>query len=60
MESAYLTVAKISEMTGIKGETIRKWIREGKLPAYRPGGKVLLVERKAFESFVEQNKGGRE
>lgn len=55
MEIAYLKVSDIAKMTGVGVEVVRRWCRSGKLKAYRPGGKDLLVKRSDFEAFMEAN-----
>jgi excisionase family DNA binding protein len=39
-------------------DTIRSWIRSGKLKAYRPG-KVYLVKREDFNKFIEDSQTDR-
>ena len=52
----WLSVEMIYEQLGklVPLDTIRSWIRSGKLKAYRPG-KVYLVKREDFERFMEES-----
>lgn len=52
----WLTVEKIYDELGklVPLETIRSWIRSGKLKAYRPG-KVYLVKREDFDKFMRES-----
>jgi excisionase family DNA binding protein len=36
-------------------DTIRSWIRSGRLPAYKPG-KVYLVKREDLERFLRESR----
>lgn len=36
-------------------DTIRSWIRSGRLPAYKPG-KVYLVKREDLEKFLKDSR----
>lgn len=52
MEVAYFTVAEVAEMTGSCTETVRNWIRSGKLKATRhPGSRSFVIARSDFEAF---------
>jgi excisionase family DNA binding protein len=33
-----LTTAQVAERVGVNEDTVRRWIREKRLPAYMPGG----------------------
>jgi excisionase family DNA binding protein len=49
------SIREISLISGQSEATIRKWIRGGKFPSYRPGGKTL-IDPAEFESFVRRSK----
>jgi excisionase family DNA binding protein len=36
-------------------DTIRSWIRSGKLPAYKPG-RSYLVKREDYEKFIRESR----
>lgn len=51
----FLSVEEIARRLGLKEETIRTYIREGSLNAYRFGN-VLRVRVDDFEKFVEERR----
>lgn len=56
-ETEWLTVENIYEELNklIPLDTIRSWIRRGRLPAYKPG-KVYLVKREDLEKFLKDSR----
>ncbi len=51
----FLSVEEVAKRLGLKEETIRTYIREGLLDAYRFGN-VLRVRVDDFEKFVQARK----
>ncbi|HJT58855.1 MAG TPA: helix-turn-helix domain-containing protein [Ktedonobacteraceae bacterium] len=51
----FLSVEEVAKRLGLKEETIRTYIREGSLNAYRFGN-VLRVRVDDFERFVEERR----
>jgi excisionase family DNA binding protein len=51
----FLSVEEVAKRLGLKEETIRTYIRQGLLNAYRFGN-VLRVRVDDFEKFVEERK----
>jgi len=53
----WLRVEDIYEILGRKVpmDTIRSWIRSGKLPAYKPG-RTYLVKREDLEKFIRESR----
>jgi excisionase family DNA binding protein len=51
----FLSVEEVAKRLGLKEETIRTYIREGSLNAYRFGN-VLRVRANDFEKFVEERR----
>ncbi len=47
----YLTIEEVSEMLHLKVSTVRRLIREGSLPAYRPGNR-LIIRRQDIDAYV--------
>ena len=37
---------------GITEDTLRVWVNDGIIPAYRPGGKVLLFRREDIDAAL--------
>ena len=54
-DKEFLSVEEVAKRLGLKEETIRTYIREGSLSAYRFGN-VLRVRADDFEKFVEERK----
>jgi len=50
----FVTRAQAAEITCASEQTIDKWIRSGKLPAFRPGGaRKVLIRLEDLLKFVE-------
>ena len=45
----WLTVKEAAKKTTLAEKTIYKWAQEGRIPAYRVGGKVILNEQEIDE-----------
>ena len=50
--TGYLDLTALSRYSSIGKSTLRQHIKNGDLPAYRPGGK-LLVKKETFDRWVE-------
>lgn len=46
-----LTSTQAGELIGVTGQTIKNWVREGRLEAYRIGGRVM-IPREAVATYV--------
>ncbi len=54
---AWMTTAEVATEWGRNVETVRRWIREGQLPAHRtPGGRTLLVKRSDVLKTLERGR----
>jgi len=49
------TVQSISSELKVTPHTVRRWINEGKLEAFRPNRK-LYITRRAFEKMIEKTR----
>ena len=53
-----LTVKEVAEKLNFHPETIREWVRQGKLPMIKPGcgrnSKLIISERK-LDKFLEDH-----
>ena len=60
-ETEWLSIEDIYERLGRKVpmDSIRQWIRTGRLKAYRPG-KAYLVKREDFEKFLKESQTGQD
>jgi excisionase family DNA binding protein len=48
----FLTVAEVAERLRLNDQTVRNWIDQGKLPAFRIGRRVRIA-RSDFDRFVD-------
>ena len=55
MEARFLTVEDIARDLSVAEDTVRSWIREKKLPAYRVG-KEYRIKIVDYERFLEQRR----
>ena len=60
MQSDYLTVKDVSQMTGRTIRTVHKWCRSGKLRARKPGGRDYLIEANDFQEFMDRSLNRKE
>jgi excisionase family DNA binding protein len=44
-----MTVADVARVCGVTERTVRRWLREGRLPAIRVGGRVRVSDRAVRE-----------
>jgi excisionase family DNA binding protein len=51
----WLTLEQIAEELQIHVETVRNWVRDKKLPAYKVG-RVYRVKRADFENFMAERR----
>ena len=52
LDCDYLDVTRIASITGTHRNTVRGWIRSGRLPAVRLGERLLRVRRSDLDAFV--------
>jgi excisionase family DNA binding protein len=52
IEEQYLTVAEAARLLRVAPSTIRRWIREGDLPAYRMGKRRLALRRTDVDTMI--------
>jgi excisionase family DNA binding protein len=58
---AWMTTDEVADEWGRNVETVRRWIRNGHLPAHRtPGGRTLLVKRSDVVKSLERGRAGGE
>ncbi len=55
LEARFMTVEDIARDLSIAEDTVRSWIREKKLPAYRLG-KEYRIKIVDYEHFLEQRR----
>ncbi|MDP9476790.1 MAG: helix-turn-helix domain-containing protein [Actinomycetota bacterium] len=52
MEERHLSLAEVAELMDVSERTVRRWIKAGKLKAYKPG-RDYRIPRSALRAFVE-------
>lgn len=57
-ERDYLTVAQAAALLQVDSSTIRRWIDQGRLPAYRVGDRHLRLRRADVDRLVVPAPGG--
>ncbi len=55
MNGDFLTLEDIAKQTHVTTETVRVWIREKQLIAYKVG-RSYLVKKEDFEKFLEERR----
>jgi excisionase family DNA binding protein len=48
-----LTSSQAGDLLGVTGQTIKNWVRDGRLTGYRIGGRIM-VPRRSLETYVAQ------
>lgn len=54
MEERHLSLGEVAQLMGKSERTVRRWIKSGKLKAYKPGRDFLIPES-AIRAFVEES-----
>mgnify|MGYP001218776251 CR=1 FL=1 len=57
VERDYYTVAEAAEKLHVSHSTVWRWIRAGKLPAYRVGSRNLRIKQSDLNNVVEATQG---
>ncbi len=55
VEETYFTVEEVAERLKVSHMTVYRWIKAGKLDAYKIGGEFRITERD-IERFLETNR----
>jgi excisionase family DNA binding protein len=54
MEDRHLSLSEVAGLMGVSERTVRRWIKSGKLRAYKPGRDYRIPES-AVREFVEDS-----
>jgi excisionase family DNA binding protein len=57
-EKEWLSPAEIAAEFGFNVETVRRWIREKRLPASRPGSRAFIVNRADLMKLIAEKSTG--
>ncbi|TSC85800.1 MAG: hypothetical protein G01um10147_1076 [Microgenomates group bacterium Gr01-1014_7] len=52
----FYTPEQVAKILQVKAESIRRYVRSGKLEAIKLGGKFIRIDKKDFEDFIEKMK----
>lgn len=55
-----VTIKQAAEQLNVHTNTIRNWIKAGKLPAYRLGVRLVRIRREDLINFSDAYKAGNE
>jgi len=58
IDDSYLTVAEAATLLRVAPSTIRRWIRQGDVPAYRMGRRRVTLKRTDLDSLVTPARAG--
>jgi excisionase family DNA binding protein len=56
-ERTVLSVAEAAVLLGVSRSTVWRWIKSGKLPAYRVGHKTIRIKRADLEMILQPARG---
>ena len=60
-EERFLTVAEVAALLQVDEQTVRRWIRDGRLVAHRFGGKAgYRIQRADLQVFLAKTREGGE
>ncbi len=60
-EERLLTVTEVADFLQVDEQTVRRWIRDGRLAAHRFGGKAgYRIERADLQAFLAKTREGGE
>lgn len=54
-EEKYYTIEEVAEMLKVVYMTVYRWIKQGKLKAYRVG-KKYMIKKSEIEALIEKSK----
>ena len=60
-EERLLTVTEVADFLHVDDQTVRRWIRDGRLAAHRFGGKAgYRIQRADLQDFLARTRDGGE
>lgn len=54
-ESSYVSIAAAADLCAVSTQTMRRWISEGRIPAFRVGPKAIRLRTSDVRRFVEDD-----
>jgi excisionase family DNA binding protein len=52
----FVDVAVASRYSGISSQTLKRYVKEGRLAGCRPGPRKILIERASLDQMLEQSR----
>lgn len=52
-ENTYITIEEVATICGVTKRTVRRWIAQEQLPAFRIGTKAIRLRRTDVYAFIE-------
>jgi excisionase family DNA binding protein len=49
----FLTIAQVAETFAVSARTVRNWIRDGKITAYRIAGRIIRIDPRSLDLLYE-------
>lgn len=54
----YYTAEEVAEILKVTTESVRRWIRDGKLKSVKLGGRYLRISQADLDEYVASMRGG--
>lgn len=58
IDDRHYTVKEVANKLNVQEQTIRKWIKDGRLPAVKLNGTTIRIPEDDFHNFYLKNKSG--
>jgi excisionase family DNA binding protein len=55
-EEAFLTPQEVSDLLQVSVQTVRRWIKDEDLPAYKVGPRVWRIRKEDLSMWLEQQR----
>lgn len=53
----YYTTDEVAEMLKVTPDSVRRWIRDGKLKSIKLSGKFIRISREDLDAFIQSQRG---
>ena len=55
--SQYYTTEEVAEMLKVTPDSVRRWIRDGKLKSIKLSGKFIRISQEDLQVFIQSQRG---
>ena len=55
--SQYYTTEEVAEMLKVTPDSVRRWIRSGKLKSIKLSGKFIRISQEDLQAFIQSQRG---